>query len=355
MALALREDVPLGPLTTLELGGPARYFIDVPDEPTLARAILWGSERKVAVFILGGGSNLVVLDAGFPGLVLRMHNRGVSFDGVRVTAEAGENWDNLVAQSVARGLCGLECLSGIPGTVGAAPIQNVGAYGQEVADVLESVRVRDRSTGDVLNLAASACGFGYRQSLFKQLPDRYIVLSVTFVLKMGPPSASRYAELTAAVGAKSSVGEIRAAVLDLRRKKSMLIDPDDENRRSAGSFFMNPVVNRTEADRVLKIAMEKGLIRDPSEMPQYPHDADQVKLAAAWLVERSGFLRGFRRGAVGVSSRHALALVHHGGGTTSALLALARDMRTKVESQFAIRLQPEPVVLGAQGSDVLQG
>lgn len=355
MALAVREDVPLGPLTTLELGGQARYFVDAPDEATLGRAILWGTERAQPVFILGGGSNLVVVDAGFAGLVIRMQTRGVSFDGLRVTAAAGEGWDDLVAQTVARGLCGMECLSGIPGTVGAAPIQNVGAYGQDVSDTLESVRVRDRLSGEVLNLAASQCGFGYRQSLFKRVPDRYIILSATFVLHAGPPEAPRYAELTAALGHRSSVGEVRASVLELRRKKSMLFDPDDENRRSAGSFFMNPVVTRATADRVQKIALEQGLIRDPSQMPQYSGGDDQVKLAAAWLVERSGFAKGFRRGAVGLSSRHALALVHHGGGNTTALLALARDIRTKVETQFAIRLIAEPVVLGACGPDVLEG
>lgn len=354
MALAVASDVPLAPLTTLGLGGPARFFARAEDEETVLEALRWADERGVAVFVLGGGSNLVVGDAGFDGLVLQAAPRGLAFapaGGVTlVTAGAGQPWDALVADAVARALAGIECLAGIPGLVGATPIQNVGAYGQEVSETIRAVRVLDRRTRAVTELAAEACGFGYRDSAFKHAPDRHVVLAVTFALRPGGAPALRYPELRDAMAAQAvapTLAAVRDTVLGLRRRKSMVIDPDDENRRSAGSFFMNPVVAPEAADRVVGQALAEGLVTTAAQVPHFPVAGGRVKLAAGWLIERAGIAKGLRRGAVGVSSRHALALVHHGGGTTAALLALAREVRDTVEARFGVRLVPEPVLLGA--------
>jgi UDP-N-acetylmuramate dehydrogenase len=348
VALAVTTDVPLAPLTTLELGGPARFFAHAEDEPAVAEALRWAAGRGLPVFVLGGGSNLVVGDAGFPGLVLKAAPQGLDFlDDGRVVAAAGQPWDALVAEAVARDLAGIECLSGIPGLVGATPIQNVGAYGQEVSETITGVRVLDRATGDIIELEPAACAFGYRDSAFKRTPDRHLVLAVTFTLRPGGPPTVRYPELGQALGDQGrSLAEVRATVLALRRKKSMVIDPADENRRSAGSFFMNPIVPAAEAARVVDRALADGVVSDAAQVPRFPA-GDQVKLAAGWLIERAGIARGYRRGPVGISSRHALALVHHGGGRTADLLALAREVRDRVQDRFGIRLLPEPVLLGA--------
>jgi UDP-N-acetylmuramate dehydrogenase len=294
----------------------------------------------------------VVGDAGFDGLVVRVVPRGVrsaAKDGVvLVRAAAGESWDALVARSVARGLAGLECLSGIPGLVGATPIQNVGAYGQEVGETVRAVRVVDRTTGQVSELPAAACAFSYRDSAFKRTPDRHVVLAVTFALRPGGEPAIRYPELRHALGDGSpSLAEVRAAVLALRRRKSMVLDPADPNRRSVGSFFTNPVVPREQSARAIERAVREGLVTRPEEVPVFPAAGGAVKMAAGWLIEHAGMSKGFRRGAVGISSNHALALVHHGGGTTTELLALAREVMAAVEARFAIRLVPEPTLLGA--------
>jgi UDP-N-acetylmuramate dehydrogenase len=345
--VAIATGVPLAPLTTLELGGSAQFFAEATDEATVAEGLRWAAARGVPVFVLGGGSNLVVGDAGFDGLVLRVAPRGLTFSGAEVLeARAGEPWDEVVAAAVARDLAGLECLSGIPGLTGATPIQNVGAYGQEVAETIRSVRVLERHTLTVKELPPAACGFGYRDSAFKRAPDEHVVLSVTFALRPGGPPTLRYAELRDAVAPGSSLAEVRDAVVALRRKKSMVLDPADPNRRSAGSFFMNPVVSERDANRVAAQAVGEGLIARAEDMPRYPA-GDRVKLAAGWLIERSGLAKGLRRGPVGISTRHALALVHHGGGQTRDLLALARHIRDTVYTQFAIRLVPEPVFLNA--------
>ena len=346
MPLTIVDDAPLAPLTTLELGGPARRLVEAPDEAAVVEAVRLGDERGLPVLILGGGSNLVVSDAGFDGLVVRIASRGRSFVAhggeVRLEAQAGEPWDDLVADAVARGLGGLECLSGIPGLAGATPIQNVGAYGQEVSETIRAVRALDRREGRVVELAPAACGFGYRDSAFKREPDRYAVLAVAFGLRPGAAPRLRYRELEDALGARPAptLADARAAVLALRGAKSMVIDPRDPNRRSVGSFFMNPIVPAAEAARIAAQAA-------PAEMPRFPAGPGLVKVPAAWLIERAGVSKGFRRGAVGVSSRHALALVHHGGGTTTALLALAREIREAVRARFGVVLVPEPVLVGA--------
>jgi UDP-N-acetylmuramate dehydrogenase len=351
LPFAVSSDVPLAPLTTLELGGPARFLARAQTEAAVAEALRWGDGRGLPVFVLGGGSNLVVGDAGFEGLVLQMALPGLSFqtsgDEVLVEAGAGQPWDALVAEAVGRGLAGLECLSGIPGLVGATPIQNVGAYGQEVGETIRQVRVLDRRTLAVSTLGPEACAFGYRDSAFKRTPERHVVLGVTFALRPGGAPALRYPELRDALtGREPSLAEVRATVLALRRRKSMVIDAADENRRSAGSFFMNPVVPAAEGERVAGQAVREGLVQGPAEVPRFPLPDGQVKLAAGWLIERAGIARGLRQGAVGISSRHALALVHHGGGRTADLLALARHVRDTVAGRFGVRLVPEPTLLG---------
>ena len=350
MAIVIRDGVPLAPFTTLELGGPARHFVDAADEGAVVEALRWADGRKLPVAILGGGSNMVVSDAGFDGLVVRIATRGVRFEtaggDATVTAAAGEPWDALVAESVGRGLGGLECLSGIPGLVGATPIQNVGAYGQEVAETIRAVRVLERGSWQTRALSPEECGFGYRESNFKREPTRFVVLAVTFGLRPGAAPALRYRELAERLAgsgttAPPTLADARAAVLALRAGKSMLVTAGDPNRRSVGSFFTNPIVAAAEAEAV---AARAGV--DGTRMPRWPTSDGRVKLSAGWLIERAGVARGLRRGPVGVSSAHALALVHHGGGTTAALIALAREIREAVRSRFGVTLVPEPTFVG---------
>jgi UDP-N-acetylmuramate dehydrogenase len=356
LTLAIREDVALAPLTTLELGGRARHFVEARDEATILAALAWARARGVPVFVLGGGSNVVVADAGYDGLVLRVSTTGRSFvpggDEVLVTAAAGEPWDALVAETVARGLAGLECLSGIPGSVGATPIQNVGAYGQEVAETIRSVRVVDRGDGSIVELPPAACAFGYRDSAFRRAPERHVVLDVTFALRPGGAPTLRYRELGDAIGAAPTLSTVRDTVIALRRRKSMVIDAGDPNRRSAGSFFTNPIVAADVADRLVARSVADGLVRAAEDIPRWPAGPGLVKLSAGWLIERAGIAKGLRAGAVGVSTNHALALVHHGGGTTAELVALARRVRAAVAARFGVTLAPEPIFVGAAWSDV---
>ena len=344
---AILDRVPLAPLTTLEVGGAARHFIQANDDATVVGALRWATERGLPVAILGGGSNVVVPDAGFDGLVIRVAPRGRRFEDaagglVTLTAAAGEPWDELVAAAITRGLAGIECLSGIPGLAGATPIQNVGAYGQEVADTIRAVRVLDRATLQVTELDAAACGFGYRDSRFKRDPEAFVVLGVTFALRPGAPPALRYPELAAALASSATptLAEARAAVLALRARKSMVLRADDPNRRSAGSFFTNPIVDAAAADEVARRA---GAL----QMPRFPAGPGRVKLSAGWLIEQAGFPRGTRRGPVGISTAHALALVNLGGARTDDLLALAAEIVAAVRDRLGVTLAPEPVLLGA--------
>jgi UDP-N-acetylmuramate dehydrogenase len=323
------------------------------DEATVIEALRFAREQGLAVAILGGGSNLVVSDQGFDGLVIAMAQRGVELVLRGTTAElgalAGEPWDELVAMSVARDLAGLECLSGIPGLTGATPIQNVGAYGQEVAHTIRSVRVLDRASLRVHELEPGQCGFGYRSSALKRDPDRFVVLAVHFALRVGGAPTLAYAELQRALGGSGgppTLTAVRQAVLGLRRSKSMLIEPGDENRRSAGSFFLNPVLEPAAAERVVQRALAAGIATSAEQIPRFAADGGRVKLAAAWLIERAGFAKGERRGAIGISSRHALALVHHGGGRSAELIAFARELRDRVQAVFGVELEPEPALLG---------
>jgi UDP-N-acetylmuramate dehydrogenase len=315
----------------------------------LKAAVTWGRENGVETLILAGGSNLVIGDAGYDGLVVHIRLLGTSFgDNGLVMAAAGEPWDPLVEQTVLRGLSGLECLSGIPGSVGATPIQNVGAYGREIAEVVEAVHVLDVASGTERVLSPGECGFGYRDSRFKREPGRIVVTRVQLRLLPGARPVLRYAELVRALqGEEPTLERTREAVLELRRRKSMVIEPDDPNRRSVGSFFTNPIVSDAMADALVRRAVADGLVERPDDVPRWAAGEGRTKLAAAWLIERAGISKGLRMGAVGISSRHTLALVHHGGGTTAQLLQLAAFVRDEVRGAFGITLMPEPSLVGA--------
>jgi UDP-N-acetylmuramate dehydrogenase len=339
------QAVPLAELTTLGVGGPAEHFVCATDENSLVAAVAWAKRRGMPARILGGGSNVVIPDAGVSGLVVRVDHRGLAFgptkEQVLVEVAAGEPWDAVVAASVQRKLQGLECLSGIPGLAGATPIQNVGAYGQEVAESIVKVRALDCTTLRVVELGARECGFGYRDSRFKSLePERFVVLAVTFALRRGAAPALRYAELVRHFEERAeptpSLAAVRDATIALRREKSMVHDPADPNHRSCGSFFTNPVVPPELATRVEETA--------GSPMPRYPQADGRVKLAAGWLIERAGFGKGLRRGNVGLSTRHALAIVCHDGATARDVLSLADEIRAGVRARFGVELVPEPAI-----------
>lgn len=351
---AVRERVALGPYTTLRLGGDARYFMECGSEEEVRGGLAWAAERRLPVYVLGGGSNVVIRDTGFPGLVLRITIGGLDLRDAtapEVCAGGGVEWDAVVRAAVERGWTGIECLSGIPGTVGGTPIQNVGAYGQEIAETLVSVTCLDRATLERRTFAATDCGFGYRDSRFKRADrGRYVVLDVTLRLARDQRPRIRYPELQAAVARVArldavspaeGVRIVRDAVLALRRSKSMVLDPGDPNTVSVGSFFTNPVLSATAfAD----VEARWRAMQRPGGIPTYPADGG-VKVAAAWLVEQAGFPKGYRRGGAGISTRHALALVNH-GGTSAELLALADAIVAGVEERFGVRLALEPEVVG---------
>jgi UDP-N-acetylmuramate dehydrogenase len=359
--LQIRREVSLAPLTTLELGGVARAFAEIETVQSAREAVRWAGRHELPLAILGGGSNLVVADRGFSGLALRVALRGIDVktEGERawVTASAGEEWDSLVGMTVAEGFAGLECLSGIPGWVGATPIQNVGAYGQEVAAVLESVRVLDLASLEERSVTRDALGFGYRTSTFREFPGQYLILSVTFLLDKGGSPKIEYRELRRALGvgrAAPTLQEVRRAVLRLRRSKSMVIEEGDPNRRSVGSFFVNPALSAESLAALEERVRSSGAAPGGHGVPTFPVKGGGFKVPAAWLIEKAGFPKGLRRGAVGISTAHALALVHHGGGNTAELIALARDIRESVRRKFDIELEPEPVFLGFPTSNPLK-
>lgn len=350
----LREQVRLAPFTTLGIGGPARYFSEIESASDLAEGVAWARSRGLPLFVLGGGSNVVISDSGFPGLVLRMNIRGIDAreegDRVFIKAGAGEEWDALVAASVERERAGFECLSGIPGRVGATPVQNVGAYGQETSETLVSVEAYDLATGELVEMSAPECEFGYRASRFKSRDrDRFIITSVTYRLTAGGKPAVRYAELKRYLDAQGStaptLAETRRAVLTLRARKAMVIDPTDPDSCSVGSFFVNPVVTMGEFERIKERALK--LSGDAENMPSFPASAGHVKLSAAWLIEHAGFPKGFVRGNVGTSAKHALALINRGGGTAREIVALAEQIKAGVREMFEVTLTPEPVFVGA--------
>ena len=342
--------VPLAARCTLGVGGAARFFVRAQDEKTLIQALEWADQGGVLVRVLGAGSNVVIADEGLDALVVRVGLRGRRVrddgdEGVEMTVAAGEPWDDVVDYAVNRGWSGVECLSGIPGLVGAAPIQNVGAYGQEISDTVARVRAYDRISRSITTLIPEECAFSYRDSMFKSAaPDRYVILDVTFRLTRGGAPTVRYAELALRLereGIRSpSLNDVRRAVLALRRAKSMLLDLDDPNKRSVGSFFVNPIVAPEELPRI------ERRTGTANGMPQFPQPDGQVKLSAAWLIERAGFTKGQRRGPVGISSKHALALVCHEGARASTLVAFAREIRDRVRDRFGVTLVAEPTLWG---------
>lgn len=345
---SLRENVPLAPMITLGIGGAARYFADVATTEALKAGIEWARARRLPLFVLGGGSNILVADDGFSGLVLRMSIRGIethSFgDEVLITTGAGEEWDPLVERCVANNWAGFECLSGIPGRVGATPIQNVGAYGQETSETLSSLQALDLATGNVVDLNAVDCEFGYRASRFKTRDrDRFVIARVTYRLAVNGKPAVRYPELQRYLAERGvndpSLADVRDAVLTIRRRKAMVIDPIDTDSRSIGSFFVNPVVSVDEIERI-----KQRLAVD--DLPVFPVSEGRVKISAAWLIERAGISRGYTHGNVGTSSKHALAIVNRGGGTAREVIELKELIQKRVFDLFGIALATEPVFIG---------
>src|SRR5215831_11263693 len=378
----VREQAALADYTTLRLGGPARRLVEAATETEIVAEVRAADERGEPLLVLGGGSNLVVADEGFPGTVVRVATEGVSHriaghgqgrGPVELTVAAGEDWDAVVAGCVGEGLAGVECLSGIPGRAGATPIQNVGAYGQEVAERIISVRVYDRARRAVTDLAGADCGFGYRTSAFKRslqtLPapatgtatgrvtGGFVVLSVRFLLDRDQLSAPvRYAELARALGVpeggRAPLAAVRSAVLGLRRGKGMVLDPGDPDTRSVGSFFLNPVLGGEQFAAVERAA--RAVAGPGTRVPRYPAGDGRVKVSAAWLIEQAGFQKGYPAMGAGasaagarISSKHTLALVNPGEATTADLLALAREIREGVRAAFGVELASEPVLVGA--------
>ncbi len=346
---------PLSELTTLRLGGPARRLVRVERDGELLEVVRAADAGGEPLLVLAGGSNVVVADEGFDGTVALVGTRGIErprrSDGrVWLDVAAGEDWDALVAACVAEGLCGVEALSGIPGSVGATPIQNVGAYGQEVADVVVGVRALDRASGEVHVLDAETCLFDYRSSVFKRDPGRWVVLRVTFALERSELSEPvRYAELARALdvelGERAPLADVRSAVLELRRGKGMVLDAADPDTVSAGSFFTNPLLRMADAAAFAARVQER--LGAGAVAPTWPAGDRRVKTSAAWLIERAGFTRGYGRAeGIAISSKHTLALTNRGGGTAAELVALARSIAAGVEEAFGVVLVPEPVFVG---------
>ena len=331
--------VPLAPLTTLRLGGPAAKVVEARSDDELVEAVRACDEAGQQVLVLAGGSNVVIADEGFDGTVVRVLTRGVQRDGAVLDVAAGEPWDAVVAAAVAEDLAGIECLSGIPGSTGATPIQNVGAYGQDVAQTITSVRVYDRETATVEELAASELGFAYRTSALRY-HDRRVVLRVRFELAESERSgALTYTELARTVGAeRAPLRDVREAVLGLRRGKGMVVDPSDPDSVSAGSFFTNPILEPAEFAQLEQRAGEAP--------PRFAEPDGRVKTSAAWLIERAGFHKGDVRGNVGISTKHSLALINRGGATTAELVAFAREIASAVRERFGVDLHPEPIFVG---------
>lgn len=351
--LQLQEFVPLAPYTTLGVGGPARFFCEVRSEAEVEQAAQFARHRNLPLFVLGGGSNLLVSDAGFDGVVLRVgatDSKQECREGECVLLEvgAGENWDDVVLYTVDRGYAGVECLAGIPGDVGGTPVQNVGAYGQEVAETILQVRAYDLETHAFIDLDHEACRFGYRRSIFNMdARGRYIVIAVTYKLRAGGEPALRYADVKRHFVAQMERGEsptlrqVYDAVRSIREQKGMLVGQGGPDGRSAGSFFKNPVI---ESATLPQIALRAAC--RPEEVPHYPAGDGRIKLAAAWLIEQSGFHKGYAMGRAAISSRHTLALVNLGEATADDLIALRDAVRSAVETRFGLPLEQEPVMLG---------
>lgn len=349
--MLLQENVPLAPLTTFQVGGAARFFVEAKSYADVQDAAAFSQSRNLPLFILGGGSNLVVSDSGWPGLVLKVAIPGIEkrpgeTDGLTLfDVGAGESWDRFVSQAVTAQCAGVECLSGIPGSVGGTPVQNVGAYGQEVSETIESVEVFDLKDNQVRDLCREACGFAYRSSIFNTSErGRFIILRVTYALTPHGEARFEYADLKRHFEGRESppnLAETREAVRHIRARKGMLITPGDSDSHSAGSFFKNPVLAKKQHEELNQRATAKGLV-----IPSYPGLEQTHKVSAAWLVEHSGFARGYTLGRVGISSKHALAIVNRGRATAAEVLALKDEIQERVEEIWGVRLEAEPVMVG---------
>jgi len=347
--MTIQENIQLAPWTTLQVGGPARYFAEAHSEDDVREAIGFAEARHLPLFVLGGGSNLVVADSGWPGLVLKMAIGGVEVSvqegGMLFEAGAGVEWDDFVASAVARNCAGVECLSGIPGSVGGTPVQNVGAYGQEVSDTIDSVRVLDLREQQTVVLSRQACGFHYRASIFNRTErGRYVILRVSYRLEPGGSPSLKYADLKkhfAGWKTEPSLAEVREAVRQIRRSKGMLIVPGDADCRSAGSFFKNPVLGEAQFRDLEARAQTKGLT-----IPSYPAVDAQRKIPAAWLVEHAGFSKGYALGPAAISGKHALALINSGHARASDIVRLEEEIQKSVYEVWGIQLEPEPVFVG---------
>lgn len=347
--MRIQEHVPLAPMTTLRVGGPARYFVEATTVDEVREAVAYSRSRNLPLLALGGGSNVVISDAGWPGLVLRLGILGINHvhghHQAIFQAGAGEDWDGFVGIVVAHHCSGVECLSGIPGTVGGTPVQNVGAYGQEAANTIETVTALDLENGEICELSKDDCGFKYRTSIFNTTArGRYIIVQVSFALQHGGAPQLEYDDLKKFFQGRTAaptLSEVRQAVLQIRASKGMLITPDDKDARSVGSFFKNPVLSASEHEALVHRAGEKGL-----KVPTYPALDARHKVSAAWLVEHSGFHKGFTRGRVGISSKHALAIVNRGGASAFEIVEFSRDIQECVEQNWRVRLQPEPMLIG---------
>lgn len=337
--MQIQEHVPLAPLTTFGIGGPARWLATVTDEPSLADAVCFARDHALPLFVLGGGSNLLVSDEGFPGVVLHIALKGIEQAGDVFHAAAGEDWDSFVSLAIERGYGGLECLAGIPGTVGGTPVQNVGAYGQEVSGVITAVRVFDLHHLTFSELPAPACGFAYRRSIFNSSHrGRFIVTRVIYRLRRNAFPVLSYPDLKRHFENRSeppSLAEAADAVRSIRHSKGMLLVEGDPDCRSAGSFFKNPVVPESQYDQIT--------VEASGPVPRYVAPHGHVKIPAAWLVEQAGFHKGYTLGAAGISSRHTLAIVNRGGATAKEILTLRDQIVEAVDARFRIRLEQEPV------------
>ncbi|MDF3301197.1 UDP-N-acetylmuramate dehydrogenase [Streptomyces tropicalis] len=344
------HDAPLAPLTTFRLGGPATRLITATTDAEVVDAVREADAAGVPLLIVGGGSNLVVGDKGFDGTALRIATSGFELSGTTLELAAGEVWTDAVARTVEAGLAGIECLSGIPGSAGATPIQNVGAYGQEVSSTITEVVAYDRRTGGTVTLPAEDCGFSYRHSRFKADPDRYVVLRVRFLLEDagGLSAPLKYAETARALGVEAGdrvpLESARDTVLKLRAGKGMVLDPEDHDTWSAGSFFTNPIL--TDAEFTAFRARVRERLGEGAEPPAYPAGDGRTKTSAAWLIDKAGFTKGYGTGAARISTKHTLALTNRGGATTEDLLALAREVVAGVRDAFGVTLVNEPVMVG---------
>lgn len=343
--MQLTENQPLAPFTTFGIGGPARWFARARSEDDVAEAFEWARAQSLPLFVLGGGSNVLVSDNGFPGLVLHVELMGIAQEGEVLRAGAGESWDNCVRQATEGGWAGIECLAGIPGTVGGTPVQNVGAYGQEVASVIERVRLFDIGERKFAELSAADCGFSYRRSRFNSTDHgRFIVTRVDYRMRRNGAPHIVYLDLKKHFenwSGTPSLPEVADAVRAIRLSKGMLLVKGDPDCRSAGSFFKNPEVPQAVAERVRKFAEERGV-----PLRIFSGERGLVKLPAAWLIEQAGFAKGYSLGAAGISSKHTLAVINHGGATATQILRLAREIREAVEKKFGVLLEMEPEKVG---------